>query len=76
MLKLFERMPFGKFKGVKLTEINEDYLQWCLKNIKFTGNTLKTSIEYELLNREAVRIELAESYGRNYTEHDPDDIPF
>jgi hypothetical protein len=75
VLKLFERMPFGKFKGQKLTEINQEYLQWCLDNINFTGNTLKTSIEYELLNREAMRMDLAANYSQNHPEDD-EDIPF
>lgn len=73
-LKLFERMPFGKHRGIKLKDIETSYLQWCLDNIKFTGNTLKTSIEYEILNREAHAINLTEKYAE--AAQNSDDVPF
>lgn len=39
------KMPFGKYRGVNLEEIPQDYLLWTYENINFRSKTLKCEIE-------------------------------
>ena len=43
-------MPFGKYKDVKLKDINDrSYLEWLLENVE-VGNRMRTLIEEKLNN--------------------------
>lgn len=47
------RMPFGKYRGCRLAELPDDYLDW-LRTIKLRGS-LKTAVEEEVTNRNSGR---------------------
>jgi DNA repair protein RadD len=53
-------MPFGKYKDLPINseKIDTDYLQFCLKNVKFNGifgKINKTIIENELIRRNKIK---------------------
>lgn len=36
-------MPFGKYKGQKISELPTDYIHWCMENL--SNNNIKTRME-------------------------------
>jgi hypothetical protein len=53
-------MPFGKFKGQKLSEIRNWYLRWALENLSAMRPALVNAIESELQYREAKKAQQVE----------------
>jgi uncharacterized protein (DUF3820 family) len=50
-------MPFGKFKGVLIADIPEQYLQWCANSSFYNLHPqLQTAIAHELCNRSLRRL--------------------
>jgi hypothetical protein len=49
---MYVRMPWGKFKGLPLTEIEGGYLQWALYDASAAQPWLKAAIREELARRE------------------------
>lgn len=49
-----DRMPFGKFKGVLLTDIPTDYLEW-LASLSHLRDPLRGAVERELDARQEDR---------------------
>lgn len=43
-------MPFGKFKGIRVSELETWYLRWALKNLALDA-PLKAAIQRELEER-------------------------
>ena len=48
-----EKMPFGKYKGKRISEVVEDnkkegqkYIKWLLKNIPIRKPSLRTALEF------------------------------
>jgi uncharacterized protein (DUF3820 family) len=48
-----ERMPFGKYKGKRMSEVVEDnkkegqnYIKWVLKNIPIRKSSLQKALEF------------------------------
>jgi putative quorum-sensing-regulated virulence factor len=39
------RMPFGKFKGERLKDVDTDYLEWVLQNCDNIRDSLRDAIE-------------------------------
>jgi hypothetical protein len=42
------RMPFGKFKGEDVSDIEDGYLAWCLDNVDSLSPTLRRAMEQQL----------------------------
>lgn len=61
-------MPFGKFKGVAVKDLELDYCRWLLENVKFKSKDLREEIEVRVLTLEQQLDDLAE----NYQGHDED----
>lgn len=40
-------IPFGKYKGKKLSEVPEDYIDWCLKNLDPTFSVMDVFKRYK-----------------------------
>src|SRR5215510_2390174 len=47
----FTAMPFGKHKGTKLTQLDQSYIQWMLKNVELK-DPLRAALVAELQRRE------------------------
>jgi hypothetical protein len=41
-------MPFGKFKGENVSDIEDGYLAWCLDNVVDLAPTLRKAMEQQL----------------------------
>jgi hypothetical protein len=48
-------MPFGKYRGVPLSEIEDSYLDWVARNADHASPYLKAQIQAELDRRAAAR---------------------
>ena len=48
--KTIDTMPFGKHKGVAITELPDNYLDWLLTSCELKGS-LRTSLEAEFERR-------------------------
>ena len=57
-------MPWGKFKGSRLTEIESSYLVWCLEK----ADSMTPSL------RQAIRDELGNRYGRPASSAPPSSL--
>jgi hypothetical protein len=79
------KMPWGKHKGVDVTEVPESYLRWALENASNISPTLKEAIRHQLglppevTNGEATALILAkvdeavrEAYRQASVRHHPD----
>jgi hypothetical protein len=61
-------MPFGKHKGLEMSEVPEDYLRWLWRNVRLTGH-LRDEIREELTRRSGYCDE-EERYRRGSSESD------
>jgi uncharacterized protein (DUF3820 family) len=65
-----KRMPFGKYKGVLLSNLPVSYLEWFMRKGGFPpgklGIQLSTVYEIKLNGLEDILIELKKRYGNIY----------
>lgn len=64
MSTVSRRMPWGKFKGCHLDEIESSYLVWVLENAEHLASDLRSAIKAELGSRFAPPVHAPSSSWR------------
>ena len=41
-------MPFGKYKGQRIEDLDSDYIRWCLENLERLSDRIKEEMENQL----------------------------
>lgn len=44
---MYTKMKFGKYKGIFLKDIPDEYIVWAIKNINDVGIATMFSVEYQ-----------------------------
>lgn len=45
------KMPFGKYKGTYIEDLDTDYILWCLGNLERLDERIKTEMENQITMR-------------------------
>ena len=48
-------LPFGKYRGLRVSEVPTQYLDWCLREVKSLEGYLRGAMRSELARRNAYR---------------------
>lgn len=66
---MIERMPFGKYKGERLSDIPTDYIEWVLSEFDYERNaSLMTELANQLTLRRGEEVVRDKGYVENHKD--------